>query len=862
MAFNGTKNFEKHEIINYLQSIGMKFGPEINAFTSQDVTTYMLQKVPMEDPADLDTALMVLRDWAQNVTFDNEEIDAERGVIHEEWRTRRGAMFRMMNEAGKVTLAGSKYAERDVIGDIEIIDNFEYETLKNFYRDWYRPDLQAIVAVGDFDREDILQKVKDLFGDMTNPENAKMKESFPVPDHPDTKVTIHTDPEAQYPILQVVYKHDPKEEKNMGYYRQGMVQNLFNSMINKRLNELLQSEDPPFVYGFASYNELVKTKDAYMAMAVCKADAMDRGLRTILIENERVKEFGFTETELERTKNEFVSRMEKQYAEKDDQESENYVWQYYGHFFDGEPTPGIDFDYRFIKSILPGISLEEINSLAQKWVRDENRVIIYMLPEREDIVPPTKEHVFSILKELKNEDIEPWVDRTKDLPLITAEPEPGEIAKEKWDKKLETTTWELSNGIRVVMKKTDFKADEILMGAYSLGGSSLYGPKDLVSAQQAVSVLMESGLGVFDKVELEKKLSGKIVSVRPIISGVYEGFSGSCSPRDFETLLQLVYLYFNEPRRDDDAFNGLIKRMKAIYENRALNPASALWDTVTVTMAGYHPRVRPMRAELLDEADPNRVELIYRERFDDPGSFTFYFVGNIDPEKVRPYVEKYLGGLPKIIKDETWVDRGIRTPEGEIEKVVVRKMEVPKATVYINYSGVYDYDDNLARLQLSTLCDILDVRYTESIREEQGGTYGVSVVPGQNHYPFESYQVMIYFDCDPGNVEKLSAIAYEEIAKIKEEGPLDKDINGVKENLLKTYHENLEKNSYWLNMLRRFDFDEIDPSYHFTYEKYVNKLTREGLKEAANRFFGDNIVEVVLMPENIEDNVANPVNQE
>ena len=859
MAFNGTKNFEKHEIINYLQSIGMKFGPEINAFTTQDVTTYMLQKVPMEDPTDLDTALMILRDWAQNVSFEDEEIDAERGVIHEEWRTRRGAMFRMMNEANKVTLAGSKYAERDVIGDIDIIDNASYETLRNFYRDWYRPDLQAVVAVGDFDKELILGKIQTLFGDMENPENARVKESFPVPDHAETRVTVQTDPEGQYPILQLFYKHDPKQEKrSMDYYRQGMVENLFNSMINKRLNELLQSPDPPFVYGFAAYNELVKTKDAYVSMAVCKADAMDRALHALLTENARVREYGFTETELERTKNEFISGIEQQYAERNDQESENYVWQYYSHFYDNEPAPGIEYDYHFMKAFLPAVTLEEVNELGRKWIRDENKVVVYMLPEREDIAIPTEEHVLAILGEVENTVIEPWVDRTKDLPLLAQEPAPGKVVKEKKNKKLGTVTWELSNGIKVTLKHTDFKKDEVIMTAYSLGGTSVYGLEDLVSAQQTIPVVMESGLGSFDKVELEKKLSGKIVSVSPFISGDHEGFSGSCSPKDLETMLQLVYLYFNEPRRDDQAFGGYIKRIKAILENRALDPSSALYDTVMVTMANYHPRVRPMKAELLDEADADRIELIYLERFEDPGSFSFYFVGNIDPETARPLVEKYLGSLPRIKKDESWADNGVRPPKGTIAKEVVRKMEVPKATVFINFSGEYDYDNELDRLRLATLCDILDVRYTESIREEQGGTYGVAVSDGQVHYPYENYQVMIRFDCDPDNVEKLKGIVYEEIDKLKRSGPLTKDLNGVKENLLKTYHENVEKNAYWLNMLKRFDYDAVDTDYHFNYDDYVDNLTVDGLKDAANRFFTDSVVEVVLMPANIEDNLSNP----
>lgn len=859
MAFNGTKHFEKHEIINYLQSIGMKFGPEINAFTNQDVTTYMLQKVPLEDPADLDTALMVLRDWAQDVSYENEEIDAERGVIHEEWRTSRGAMYRMMNKANKVVLKDSKYADHDVIGDIQIIDNFEYETLKSYYRDWYRPDLQAIIAVGDFDKQDMLAKITTLFGDLSMPANPRVKEAFPVPDHPSTMVTIQTDPEAQYPILQLIYKHDTRENRNMEYYRQGLVDNLFNAMINKRLNELLQSPDPPFVYGYAYYTQMVRTKDAFMSMAVCKADGMDRALRTLLTENARLKKFGFTATELERTKNEMISGIEKQYAERNDQESENYVWQYFSHFFDQEPSPGIEFDYGFTKQFLPGITLEEVNALAGKWITDENRVIVYMLPEKEGFVAPTEEGVFALLAEVAQEEPEPWVDRTKDLPLVAAEPVPGSVSKEKKDKKLGTVSWQLSNGIKVVIKQTDFKTDEILMTAFSMGGNSLYGTEDLISASFAADVAKESGLGAFDKVELQKKLSGKIVSVSPVISGVYEGFEGSCSPRDLETMLQLVWLYFNEPRRDDVAFDGMMKRMKAIYENKALDPENALWDTITVTMANYHPRVRPMSAALIEEADPDRVESIFIERFEDPASFTFYFVGNIDLAAARPLVEKYLGGLPMIRKSETFRDNGIRPPEGAVKKTVIRDMEVPKATVTINFSGAYDYDDIMSRMELSALCDILSVRYTESIREEQGGTYGVAVYPMQVHYPYENYRVQIFFDCDPANAEKLKTIAYEEIEKIKRQGPLLKDLNGVKENLLKTYDEKQIQNGYWLGLLKSVDMDGTEVSYHSKYLDYVGKLTVEGLKTAANEFFGGNVAEVVLMPANMEDNTANPV---
>ena len=862
MAFNGTEHFEKKEILDYLQSIGMKFGPEINAFTSHDVTTYMLQKVPIEVPENIDTALLVLYDWAGKASFEDEEIDKERGVIHEEWRTRRGAQFRMMNEAQKTIFKGSKYAERDVIGEIDIIDNCEYETLRSFYRDWYRPDLEAIIAVGDFDVQLVEQKIKDLFSKAVIPENARTREYFELPDHPETLVTVQTDKEAQYSMLQVIYKHDIEKNKNMGYYRKSVLENLYNTMLNARLQELLLTDDPPFIYGISMYTNLVRTKDAYIAFAVAKDDQMDRALESILIENERVREHGFAETELERAKKDLMSELDKQYKERDKQESDKYVWQYYDHFLNNEPVPGIEFEYEFVKEVLPGIKLEEINKLAKEWITDENRVVTFMAPEKEGLTLPSEEEILGIVAGVSTMEIAPYVDKVSDKPLMQDEPVPAKVSKVKKDKKLETVSWTFENGVRVVLKPTDFKEDEILMTAFSFGGTSLYPVKDLVSADFASTITSMSGIGEFDQVELDKKMAGKIINVYPGISKVYESLGGNSSPKDLETMLQLIYLYFTASRQDETSFNSFMSRYQGILENKALNPSSSLWDTVTVTMANYNPRVRPMTAELLDEANLKKMRYIYKERFGDPGGFTFYFVGNIDPDEVQPLFEKYLGGLPVVSREENWKDNGVRPPEGKLEKTVLREMEVPKSTVYISYTGTYDFDDYQNRMDLSALCGILDIRYVETVREEEGGTYGVRVRPIQKHYPYEHYQVNISFDCDPGNVDNLKAIIYQEIEKLQDEGPTAKDLNSVKENKLKTHQENLKENKYWLNKLKNQDFHNTDKSILTEYEEYVQNLTIESIQQAANKYFGDHIVEIILMPENISDNVVNPLLKE
>lgn len=859
MCFNGTENFEKHDIINYLQSIGMKFGPEINAFTSTDVTTYMLQKVPTEEQTNIDTALMILYDWAYNVSFDDEEIDNERGVIHEEWRTRRGAQFRMMTKTNKTLYEGSKYAKRDVIGDIDIIDNFEYDEVRRFYKDWYRPDLQAVIAVGDFDALEMEAHIKALFSQAEVAGNVKEREVFPVPDHENTLVAIETDPEAQYNLIQVYWKHDPDPDRNMEYYRQGVVEGIYSTMLNSRLQELIQQDDPPFMFAISMYNNLVRSKDAYIAFAVATNDKTGAALEALLVENERVKLFGFAETELERAKADFMSSMEKQYNERDKQESDSYVWEYYDHFLRDEPVPGIEFDYAFVKNVLPGIQLEELNGLAAKWITDENRVVVITGPELEDVEMPTTEEVLGIVAAIPDQEITPYVDKVSDAPLVAEIPAAGEIEHKSKNKKLGTTTWELSNGIRVVIKPTDYKDDEIIMSAYSYGGTSLYEVKDLMSAQTATQVVGRSGLGSFDDIELTKKLSGKIAYVSPYVNDVSEGFRGQCTPKDFETMLSLVYLYFTQPRKDETAFNSFMSQMTGLVANRTNNPSSALSDTLMVTNANYHPRVRPMTPELLEEIDFKKLHYIYNERFGDPGSFTFFFVGNIDIEEAKPLILTYLGGLPIVTRNETFKDNGVRPPAETIEKMVIKDMEVSKATVSINFNSPYDYDNTMRRMELSALCDILDIRYTETIREEEGGTYGVRVSESQIHYPWEHYSVLISFDCDPDNADNLKAIVFAEIEKLKMVGPEAKDLQAVKENLLKSRAERLEENSFWLSSIKSLDYNQSDTKVFMDYDNMVNSMSIENLKDAANILFDADYIEVVLMPSESTEDIPNPV---
>ncbi|MCD4679876.1 MAG: insulinase family protein [Bacteroidales bacterium] len=851
MAFNGTENFEKHDIIHYLQSIGMKFGPEINAFTSHDVTNYMLQKVPIDVKENIDTSLMILYDWASNVTYSEEEIDNERGVIHEEWRSRRSADFRMRTKYQKVLYQGSKYADHDVIGDIDIIDNCPYEALTSFYKEWYRPDLEAIIAVGDFDVDFIENKIKTMFSKIPKRENAKERMAYDIPDHKEILVAIETDKEAQYTMVQAYFKHDvTKNKQTVNYLRNSIKNELYSIMLNARLQELLLDENPPFIYGFAGYNEnLARSKDAYISFAVSKNNEALITLKTMFIENERVKKYGFTVTEFDRSKNELLKDLEKAYNERNKQKSSKYCWEYFGNFLTDDPIPGAEFEFETAKKLTPEITLEEVNALAIKWIREENLVIIITAPEKEDITVPTVEEVLSTIESVKSENIEAYVDKVSDKPLLSTIPGPGKIENKKKDKELGIVEWTFENGVKVVLKPTDFKDDEIVFSAYSLGGSSVYDLKDDVSASFAADVVSSSGISEFDQVELDKKLSSKVVRINPYINELEEGLRGSSSQEDFETLLQMIYLYFTNPRVDKTAYSSLMTRYKGFIENRSANPASAFRDTIQVTMAQYNPRRRPLTTELLEEANFKRINYIFKNRFGDPGSFIFYFVGNIDIKTAKPLLEKYLGGLPKVSRNENWTDLNIQRPKGVIKKTLNKEMEVPKSTVFVAFTGPYDYNrkDNI---YFDAFKDILDVRYTETIREEESGTYGVGVRIKQTHFPKQEFQLRIQFECGPENVEKLKAIVFEEIEKIKKDGPTAKDLNGVKENKLKKRKENLKENKFWLSGLKYNDFHGMNALDNDEYESLVNNMTAEDIKIIASKYLkGDNYVEVILMPE-------------
>lgn len=847
MAFNGTKNFKKHELVDFLESIGMRFGPELNAYTSFDQTVYMLQ-VPADSAEVVDKAFQILEDWAHNVSYDNYEIDRERGVIVEEWRLGRGANARMRDKQFPVLFHGSRYAERLPIGSVDIIRNCSHDTLKRFYRDWYRPDLMAVVVVGDIEPAEAEKLIKTHFSRIANPGKERERIVYPVPAHNETLFALAADPEATGSDISIYWKHEVEPETTELDYRRNLVAALYNAMFNERLSELSRKADPPFLYGYSGQGRFVLSKEVYLLSADVRDNGIERGFETLLTEAARVRKFGFTASELERMKSELLRSMEQAYKERDKTESANYADEYIRHFTTDEPVPGIEYEYAMYNKYIPGITLEEVNALAAKWITDNNKVILASGPDKAGAGVPDESALKAVMDRVASKTVEPYVDAVSDEPLVSKLPKSSPVVDEKDIPELGVTEWRLANGIRIILKPTDFKNDEIVFTAYSPGGYSLVPDKDYISAVTATPVVVEGGLGSFNLTELNKKLAGKVVGVSPYISSLREGFSGNASPSDIETLFQLIYLYCTSPRKDSEAYAAFLSRIKGYIENRSARPETALQDTLSVTLTQHHYRSRPWTLPLLDELNLDRSFSIFRDRFTDTDDFTFIFVGSIDPATLKPLAEQWLGGLPVTPREETWKDNGIDYPHGVIDKTVKKGIE-PKSAVAMVFTGPFKWDRK-SRYILGSMTDILDIKLREVLREDAGGTYGVGVRPSMSHWPKEEYEVRISFGTDPGRVDEMTGLVMTQIDSLKTFGTTDVYLNKVKETQRREREVSLKENSFWLSILDSYYYNGEDPREILAYDELVDNLTLDDIKSAATFYFNmKNYVKVVLLPE-------------
>ena len=848
MAFNGTKNFEKNEIVSYLQSIGVQFGADLNAYTTFDETVYILP-IPTDDEEILKQGLQILEDWAHNVTFSDEEIDKERGVVIEEWRLGRGADQRMRDEYFPVLFKDSRYAERLPIGKKEIIENATYETIRRYYHDWYRPDLMSVIAVGDIDVDQMEAMIKAHFSNLINPVNERPRKSYPVPDHDEFLIAIASDKEASFTIVRLNYKTDNVETKTFSDFRRDGIYQLYNGMLNERLNELKQSADPPFIFASTGFGSMVRTKSSYSSFAVVGADGIEKGLTAIITENERVLKYGFTQAELDRYKKRILNNYEQAYKESDKTESGIYAQEYIRSFLTQEPIPGIKFEYEYYKEVLPGIRLEEVNALAPLWIRDKNRVVVVTAPEKEGIILPTESDIRKMLDEADKMEIEAYQEEELATELIADLPTPGEVIATKKFDITDVTELTLSNGVKVVLKPTDFKNDEILMAASSPGGSSLYSDDDYMSASNAASIINESGVSDFSSTDLQKMLAGKTVRVSAYIGSLSEGLNGNAAPKDFESMLQLIHLYFTAPRKDKDAFKSMVTKNKMLFENLMSNPQFYFQDQVQKIMSRNNPRGGGFpTAEDLDKIDFERSYAIYRDRFADASDFHFVFVGNFDIDEITPKLELYLGSLPTLNRNESWKDLGIRPPEGLVDKIIFRGTD-PKSQVVINFTGEKPYDKK-SNYDISSLGELLTIKLVEILREEKSGVYGVGASGRSSKRPYESYTFRISFPCAPENVDDLVLATFEEINNIRENGVSDEDLKKIKETQRRHREENLKKNRYWVNQLNSYYTNKLDLDSFYEREKLVEALTSEDIIAAVNKYLNMNeYIKVVLMPE-------------
>ena len=852
MAFNGTQHFPGKGIINYFESVGVNFGGNINAYTSIDETVYRLSDVPTYREGIVDSALLVMHDWSCGLLLLDEEIDAERGVILEEWRTGRTASRRMWKQMRALMYPGTQYAKRDVIGDTAVINNFAYQALRDYYRKWYGPDNQAIIVVGDIDVDTIEAKIKALWAEVPRRENFGERPIYTVNHNDKPLVAIVTDPEAQGTRITMEYKFDPLPEvlqSTAQDYMLTMIRDLACSMLNNRFTDLSLNPDASFAGAGCQYGQAAKKMDAFYAVMVPKEGRETDAFNDLVYQLEKMHRYGFTNAELERVKNDKLNDIEKIYNERNTRKNITLARECIRNFESGESMPGIEWERDFIQAMLPMLSVEAVNRVAQSMIHP-NPTIAITAPEKEQVHIPSQEAILAAVAGQSDLAIEAPQEEVIDRQLVKKAPRKGSVKSKAYNEGFGFTEWTLSNGIKVVIRPTEFKADEILMQAFSKGGMTQVKTEDLPSAELATTIIGMSGLGTFTAPQLEKALSGKTVSVSPEISENMERINGSSSVKDLETMLQLTYLYFTAPRKDEEAFQTTINVLRSQLANRDKNPKVIFSDSVKLMASNHSERTQLMNVDLVNRVDLNKALEIYKARFANPADFTFVFVGNIDPKdpKVQEMICQWLGGLKTKKTREEVIDHHVRVPAGVQKNYFTRKMETTTASNRIQYTS-YDMPYSLANdLNMEIIGRILSTRYLESIREREGGSYGVGTYGNLSILPVPKATLIMQFDTDPQKQERLMQIIHEEIQTIIDNGPLASDLQKEKESMLKDYQEDLEKNKYWRSTLYLYYMYGINNIRD--YKPAVEAITAETVQETLKKLVDSgNMFEVVMIPE-------------
>ncbi len=849
MAFNGTEHFPGKGILNTLENHGVKFGREINAYTNQNETVYNLSHVPVKNDGLLDTCLLILHDWSNYLLLTDEEIDAERGVIREEWRTRRNAQFRLRSQSSPFLFGNTLYAKRDVIGSLDVINTFDPQVIKDFYHDWYRTDLQAIAIVGDVDVDEVESKVKALFSGIPAVENPKPRPFVELEINDELVFGVATDKEATNSYVDYLMYYRDTLENSLAKERQKLVYGFFNAMINARLAERVQNGDAEFLNGVIQYGDFVRGYQVLNLYAVAREGQEAEAFKGVYTELKRVMDHGFTATELEREKENKRVAVEEGYKKRDQINNDMYCRAVKSAYLEKSSVTDALFDLEFVQEMLPGIAVDEVNALAGKWLQNREPIVIVNGPDKEGI-HMTKPEFVAALNEVNALATEAYVDNASEQQLLdTAALKGGKIVGTKDLGNLQATEWTLSNGTRVVYRFTNLDKENIDLYAYSWGGSSVYDDHDIPTIESMTGFIGRFGIGAFDAVTFSKLLPGNTASVQLRMDEFAEMLQGGCSPKDFETMLQLLYMRFEQPRFDSAAFNTLLERNYEYLRNQKIDPDIIKRDTINYISTQGHPRTRKFDKHFLDDIHYNRLEEMYRDRYTDASDFVFFIVGDIPEEVVKPMVEKYIGSIRSINREESWVDRKVEFPTGKTIMTVPLNIQTNKSTVVLKFHKKDNYTRKDA-VSLAIMAEVLQLRFTENIREKEGGTYGVRVRPSVEQLPEGAYNLTLQFDCDPDKADRLKQLVYAEIeAACKQVS--QSDLNKVVLNMKKTTEQSRLHNEYYLGALTTYyktGLNRLDPSY---FDEIVDHVQTKDISKYAKQYFKKaNVVDVVFYPEN------------
>lgn len=848
MNFNGLKHFPKNDLVNYLQSAGVRFGSDLNAYTGFDQTVYQLP-IPSDDPALLKNGLQVLRDWAQDALLDTEEINKERGIVLEEMRGGRGAGQRMQEKYLPVLLNGSLYSKRLPIGTEDIIKNFKPEVLRSFHERWYRPDLEALIIVGDIDPTEMEKEVIRLFSDLKTPKKPAVRNKFKVDLTGKNQYLVVTDPEMTSTVGQIIIKHPEQKMVTIGDYRVSLMKSLFNQMINARLRELSQKPDSPFLQAGISISPLFGGLENLSVFYVAKPGQLEESTKAVVRELERFEKFGFTESEFKRTVSSFAKSNETQYIERSKRKSNSYVESYLGNFLDNQAVLSNEDSYQITKKLLPTLTLKGVETIGRRFYEDTNRDIIILAPEKDKDKLPAEATVNSWLAQVNKEKLTAYEDKVSELPLLAKQPiAKGKVVSSKNIEAIGTKELVLSNGVKVLLKPTDFKNDQILISAFSPGGTSLYSDGDYFSASNASNLVNSSGVGQLNSVELTKQLTGKNVNISPYISERSEGVSGYTDKEGIKTAFELIYGYFTEPRIDTDIFESTIAKSLSAMENREDDPNFVFSDAIRRTLYNNNIRRIPSSAEQVKTIKQNRALEIYKERFADASDFTFTIVGSFDEKEITPYLEQYLATLPVTNRKEQAKDLGIVEPSKGVEKIVMKGQE-QKSQVALVYAGNFDYSEK-ENLKFEALESVLSIKLLERLREDESGVYGVGAYSSSSKFPTPRYTFQISFGSSVEQYKSLIASALDEVNKVKKNGPTQIDLDKFLIEQKRQLELQLKDNNFWLSQIgSSYQLGE-DPTDVLRRLEELNKITIESVKDLANKYLvEDRLFKFILLPE-------------